>query len=116
VFPRINHSIWHSVCTVESIPLPAGLVGDKTLSDNGPKCLDVPLFGTFRRRILLPPFGTPSRCPEGDTHLEIATIANLRTSASLENDAPAPPAPAWSRAGPTAWTGSPPAAGEQSRR
>jgi hypothetical protein len=31
--------------------------------------------------------------PEGDTHLEIATITNLRTSASLENDAPAPPPP-----------------------
>jgi hypothetical protein len=31
--------------------------------------------------------------PEGDTHLEIATITNLRTNASLENDAPAPPPP-----------------------
>ncbi len=32
--------------------------------------------------------------PEGDTHLEVRTITNLRTRASLDNDAPAPPPPA----------------------
>jgi hypothetical protein len=31
--------------------------------------------------------------PEGDTHLELRTITNLRTNASIENDAPAPPPP-----------------------
>jgi hypothetical protein len=31
--------------------------------------------------------------PEGDTHLEVRAITNLRTSASLDNDAPAPPPP-----------------------
>ena len=99
--PRINHSIRHSVCTVSmSISLPAGLVDDKTLSDNGPRCLDVSLLGTFRRRILLPPFGMPSRCPGIGTQVEIPTITNLRTCASLHNDARAPQRPTWSQAGP----------------
>jgi hypothetical protein len=31
--------------------------------------------------------------PDGDTHLEVRTITNLRTKASIENDAPAPPPP-----------------------
>jgi hypothetical protein len=31
--------------------------------------------------------------PEGDTHLEVRSITNLRNNASLENDAPAPPPP-----------------------
>jgi hypothetical protein len=31
--------------------------------------------------------------PEGDTHLEVRTITNLRTNASFENDATAPPPP-----------------------
>ncbi len=31
--------------------------------------------------------------PEGDTHLEVRTVSNLRTNASVENNAPAPPPP-----------------------
>src|ERR1700677_1085103 len=31
--------------------------------------------------------------PEGDTHLEVRTVTNLRTNASLENDAPGSPPP-----------------------
>jgi hypothetical protein len=31
--------------------------------------------------------------PEGDTHLEVRTVTNLRTNASFENDAPALPPP-----------------------
>jgi hypothetical protein len=38
--------------------------------------------------------------PEGDSHLEVRTITNLRTSASLENDAQAPPPGPGARRGP----------------
>jgi hypothetical protein len=31
--------------------------------------------------------------PEGDTHLEVRTVTNLRTNASVENDGPPPPPP-----------------------
>ncbi|HZT79717.1 MAG TPA: hypothetical protein VFA26_05835 [Gemmataceae bacterium] len=36
--------------------------------------------------------------PEGDTHLEVRTLTNLRTEASRENDSPAPPPPPGRRA------------------
>ena len=31
--------------------------------------------------------------PEGDTHLEVLTLTNMRTKATVENDAPPPPPP-----------------------
>jgi glycine cleavage system aminomethyltransferase T len=48
--------------------------------------------------------------PEGDTHLEVRTIRNLRTKASFDNDAPVPPPPPGPGLGPRRGPAPPPPA------